>query len=546
MTPFATSAGHCTAPSPTHARRCSLAGIALVLAGGLSGCIDAPAPTAPGAEPAASGQLACDDLRGARLTPGAVVTDADIAPATGTYPESCVVHVSFQHSTLRVEARLPTQGWNRKMVFLGGGGFDGRFPDAAQPYFSPSVLSERYATVSTNGGYDYPGMDPAYFDAAFARDHDTLVDFTHASEHRAVPVADALLAKYFGTSPERSYFEGCSMGGHDALIQAQRYPEDFDGIVARGPAGNIMGLMLQFHRIATAARRPDLDFGSAQTTLLARAVLAHCDGLDGLEDGVVSNLAACRFDASTLRCPPGVDENCLSDEHLAFVDTVITPIQTVDGRWTHPGFPLTGGEDSSKGWAEYILPQAMLGGSTLQALFSDGFLRSFISGDAALDTTSWRHEEWLPRLAEVGAMFNADNADLSGFHARGGKLILHNGTLDTSVSMHDSIRYYEAVVAELGEERAKETIELYLAPGVGHCFGGVGPDRVDLLAALSVWVEQGIAPSSQGLVHRTPAAAGESLSRPACAYPAYPRYTGSGDPRDAANFDCAVPDGTTD
>lgn len=169
------------------------------------------------------------------MAEGAVrVDDAKVVAATGVQPEYCVLTASFQGSSLRFEARLPTSGWNGKLAFIGGGGFDGALPSAADPQFSASIFSERYATIGTNGGYDYPGVrDAGYFAARFAADPAKLLDFTQQSEHRALPPGKELIAAFFGSGPARSYFEGCSMGGHDALMLAQRFPEDFDGIVAR-------------------------------------------------------------------------------------------------------------------------------------------------------------------------------------------------------------------------------------------------------------------------------------------------------------------------
>lgn len=469
----------------------------------------------------------CAALAGQSLgSAGIQVAGAEAVGPDPRMPAACVAQVTFEGSALRFQARLPLEGWNGKMVFLGGGGFDGMFMQPTEPYFSRSVLDDRYAVITTNGGYDYPERDLGYFQATFAADPRQLEDFTHASEHRSVEPARSLIEAFYGRGPERSYFEGCSMGGHDALIQAQRYPDDFDGIIARAPAGNVMGLMLQFNRIATAVRVPALDFGPAQATLLADAVRQACP--TG-EDGVVADPLHCEFDPEPLRCAEGMSAGCLTDAQMDVVIAATTPFETADGRWRHPGFPFAGGEDSAKGWGEYLLPSPALGGDTLQGLFSDGFLRSFIAGDQQLDTRDWDPGTYRERLMEVGGLFNATDPDLRRLHARGAKLILANGTLDTSVSVRDTAQYYERVVASLGREAADETVELYLQPGVGHCAGGPGADEVDLLAAMSAWVEAGIPPSGQGLMLEKRDDQGRVVQRrTACRYPAVRRGPGEG------------------
>ena len=281
----------------------------------------------------------------------------------------------------------------------------------------------------------------------------------------------------------------------------------------------------------------------AKQKLLADAVLAKCDKLDGLEDGIISKPAACNYDATALRCADGADtgDSCLSDAQIATVKTVTTPIATKDGTWSHPGYNF-GAENSPKGWGEYVwMNPKFLGGETAQGAFADGFIRSFITRDPNFDTKTWDANQWMASLSIIGAMYEAFDPDLSRFKAHGAKLIMWNGTTDTAVSARDTSRYYERVVEKLGREAADDTVELFLAPGVGHCFGGVGPDQVDLLKALVTWVEQGKPPSQQGIVLAKQTPTGETtMTRPMCKYPAYPRYKGTGDINVAENFTCST------
>lgn len=469
----------------------------------------------------------------------ATVTEAKVVAATATEPEYCVAQAKFADSALRFEARMPTSGWNGKLAFLGGGGFDGHVPKAG---ISESIVSERYATLATNGGYDAPPAFSDYLKTEFAYDAVKLADFTHQSEHRSLPLGKELIKAFYGSAPTKSYFEGCSMGGHDAMMQAQRYPLDFDGIVARAPVGNMMGVAMEFNRIAKRVRVAASTLNAQKQTLLANAVLAQCDPLDGVTDGIISKPAACTFDPAALRCVDGIDtgDTCLSDAQIATVTAITTPIASSDGAWSHTGFYF-GAENTPKGWGEYIWPSAAFGGDSLQGLLGDALIRSFITRTPGFDTATWNADQWLSEMSLIGAMFNATNPDLSGMQARGAKLIMWNGATDTSASAKDNSKYYDSVVTKMGQANADKVVELFVAPGVGHCGGGVGPDKVDMLKAVATWVEQGTPPSAQNLVHgKVDATGATTLSRPACKYPAYPRYKGAGDPNDAANFTCST------
>lgn len=485
----------------------------------------------------------CPTLKGQTLGSGGVlIDDAQLAAETEKTPQYCVVTARFKDSALRFEARLPTQGWNGKLAFLGGAGFDGVMPNATDEHFSPSIRTERYATIGTNGGYDYPApRDFGYFAAGFARDPAKLLDFSQQSEHRALPPGKELMAQFFGIAPKRSYFEGCSMGGHDALMQAQRFPGDFDGIVARAPAGNVLGQFMQANRISKHVRNSMGAINPAKQTLLTNAVLAQCDELDGAKDGILSKPSACQFDVKLLRCAGGSDAGnyCLSDAQIATVQAVTTSISTANGAWMHSGYPF-GGENYPKGWSDFIWP-TLPGGQTSSNLFADGFIRSFITLDPLYDTASWNADQWLSRMDSIGGLFSATDPNLAPLHARGAKLILWNGMADPSVSSRDTARYYDRVVSTIGRQKADETVELYLAPGVGHCFGGAGPDKVDLVQAIATWVEQGVPASQQNLLLRKAAAAdAKAITRPMCKYPAYARYKGKGDVNDATSFDCVT------
>lgn len=475
----------------------------------------------------------------------ATITDATVVAEAPGSPAHCLVKVSLNDSALRFESRLPLSGWNGRFVALGGGGFKGEVFNANRPNYSRSVVTDRFATMATNGGYDYPGRDAGYFQANFAYDPVKLADYTYLSIHRTTPFAKELVTHYYGRPASRHYFEGCSAGGHEAMMLSQRFPGDFDGIVGRAPAGNFVGLFLQFNNVAKAQRATGGSLNEAKQTLLAKAVLAQCDGQDGLVDGILSRPAACRFDVNTLRCPNGGDagDQCLSDAQIRTVRTITTGFRTQDGAWSHPGVGWGGENHRTKGWGEYLwpLPVAPFSGESVATRFSDGFVRSFITRNPNFDTMSFNPDQWTASLDILGRQMNAFNPDLSKLQARGGKLILWNGEQDTAVTARDVSRYYDSVVRAMGQAATDQTLELFLAPGVGHCSGGTGPDRIDLLRAMVRWVEEGVAPSKQGLTHQRFTAAGQmDMERPACRYPAYPRYKGSGDPNRPESFSCSV------
>ncbi|HKX57627.1 MAG TPA: tannase/feruloyl esterase family alpha/beta hydrolase, partial [Xanthomonadales bacterium] len=235
----------------------------------LAGCAREPEPSAGSAEQQSLRQH-CADLTSQALADNLITQSSELIVAGEPAGEYCVVTVALQDSRLRFNTWLPTDGWNQRMAFIGGGGFDGFLLDEEFTLvMSPSILADGYAMVSTNGGYDQPdSVNPlTYFEAEFASDPEALADFMYRSEHTVLPLADDLIKRFYGTAPEYRYFEGCSMGGHDAMLLSQRHPEDFDGIIARAPAGNIIGLLLQFNRVGSYLKNHDAELSEAQREL---------------------------------------------------------------------------------------------------------------------------------------------------------------------------------------------------------------------------------------------------------------------------------------
>jgi hypothetical protein len=490
------------------------------------------APHASKVTPSNAIRHSCAILKDLAFAGETVVSKTRIVEASASAPEYCVVEVTFNDSTLRFEAWLPTKDWNGKLAVIGGGGWDGWIlPLTYLALKNPTLFKEHYALVASNGGNDStPPFDPthkakdpsSYFRAEFAYNADQLAEFSYLSVHRMLLRSKDVLGAFYEKAPALSYFEGCSTGGREAMMEAQRYPSDFNGIVAASPAGNIIGLHTQFNRIATAIRTPGGSLSPAKRTLLARAVLAQCDELDGLKDGIISNPKACHFNPAVLRCSGGVDngDTCLSDAQINTVKIVTEPYSTNNNKVFHSGYNF-GGEDIDKGWGDYIWPQPG-SDSSLQGTFSDGFVRSMITRNPAFDPTKFDANDWLASLDLVGSMMQAFDPDLSAMVAKGGKLVMWNGAIDTSVSAKDSALYYDRVVQTIGQLKTESAVELFVLPGVGHCGGGPGADQVDWFKAMSLWVEQGIPPSKQGLALSKLNDLGATvLQRPACKYPTH-------------------------
>jgi len=320
---------------------------------------------------------------------GATVAAAAMVDATAASPAYCKINATVAPS-LHLELAVP-DNWNGKLLYAGGGGFDGLIQGAI--WSGPGVLAGGYAIVQSNGGH----VGSSALDASFASDPDLASLFGSGSVPATTAAAKEMLHAAFGKDPERSYFEGCSNGGREALMAAQRNPALFDGIIARAPAYNWTGLMGHFHRNAKAITVPGAGFTSAKISLLARGVRDACDGKDGIVDGIVSNLSACNFDPNVLRCPAGADtgDTCLSDTQLAVVHSWTTSASFGNGAYTSPGWALSGNEDDPSGpggaggWPTWLTGSTGNGSDGLQALFQDGIVKYYLAKDPTANSLAY-------------------------------------------------------------------------------------------------------------------------------------------------------------
>jgi len=461
-----------------------------------------------------------------------------LVPAAAGAPTYCKVS-GLIAPALKFEFRLPDR-WNGKLYYGGGGGYDGVMPPLVV-----APLTEGYAEVVSNGGHDGDGMS-----AAFIADNPRAAElFGSQSVPTVMRAALKILTVVYGRPPARSYFEGCSTGGQEALMAVQRNPGLFDGVIARAPGFNWVGLMGQFHHIAEALNAPGAAFSPAKTALLARHVRNVCDDLDGIRDGIVSNPSACTaklLDIPSLRCRGGKDtgNTCLSDAQLAVVKAWTANLSYGGGAYYAKGHSLTGNENDPNNFGLWASGSGDVrkGGAYIM---QDSTVKYYLAHDPKAD--SLRYSPWdrdRKAIDRMAALNDATDPDIRPFISRGGKLIVWQGGADAALSVNSTIYYMAQMRNAVGASNAAASTRLYIAPGVNHCGGGPGADETDLLVALDRWVTKGAAPATLTAVRRN-AEGAIAETRPLCRYPRYPRYVGPvGSPAAArlkVNYKCALP-----
>jgi feruloyl esterase len=416
-----------------------------------------------------------------------------------------------------VEVWLPVSGWNGKYQAVGNGAWQGSIGYAAMA----AALRRGYATSSTDTGH-------VGGSASFGMGHpEKVIDFAYRSEHEMAVAAKAVINAFYGNAPKLSYWTGCSAGGRQAMKEAQMFPGDFDGIIAGSPGLDWSGRTAQAIRIAQALQNEQARLTPAKTQVLHNAVIAACDGLDGVKDGLIENPLACKFDPGVLVCKGGEEPACLTQAQADTARLIYSPIVDAKTKQEIPGLA----PGSELGWTD------MGWSASARATGLDHF-RYLIFADPQWDVQKFNVATDVARLREgpSGAIDAADPS-LKPFFDRGGKLIQYHGWADPQITPLASVAYFNRVAAANGGvSKVQANYRLFMAPGMGHCGGGAGPNDFDELAALEQWVEQGKAPdmipashSRDGKVDRT---------RPLCPYPQVASYKGTGSIDDAANFVC--------
>ncbi|MGE3616212.1 MAG: tannase/feruloyl esterase family alpha/beta hydrolase [Gemmatimonadales bacterium] len=511
---------------------------------------------------------ACADLTQLRLD-GAEITAATEVPAGRFTPPAdgipmppfdlpayCRVEAVARptaDSEIKFEVWLPAEGWNGKFQQVGNGGYAGSIPSAS----IGAALLRGYAAAGTDDGH--VGQDPS-----FAIGHpEKVIDFGHRAVHLTAEFSKAIIAARYGEEPKRSYFVGCSDGGREALMEAQRYPADFDGIVAGAPANNWTRLMaMGVWDWQALTETPGSAIPAAKLGLIQAAALAACDGLDDVADGLIENPSRCRFNPERLRCPGGDRPDCLTGAQLAALEKLYSgPVSPATGERIHPG-AVPGAEAVPGNWNPWMVASEQMPISII-AWFGTGFFRDMVFAQADWDYRTFDFDQDLATaLGKVAPHLDATDPDLRPFRDRGGKLIQYHGWGDAAIPATGSVNYYQEVLATVGPD-AGDFYRLFMVPGMGHCGDGIGPTDFgqalpgpdaadperDIVAALDRWVEQGTAPEQligTGLRLGDPPsdpAKTVAITRPICAWPKEAVRQGNGSTDEAASFTCAVRDG---
>ena len=469
-----------------------------------------PAPAAaaaPAAAPAGGGRAGVPGGRGGQ------------PPAPPVLPAFCRVALTLTptaDSHIEMEVWMPAENWNNKYQAIGNGGWAGSIQGFAN---MQAALREGYATSGNDTGHK--GADPV-----FGLNHpEKLVDFAYRANHEMVLKSKALITAFYGKAPKLSYWNGCSTGGRQGLMEAYKYPEDFDGVIAGAPANYQTHLHAWDMMVATAVRKDDQHFVSApKLAALNKAVLAACDGIDGVKDSLLNDPRKCKFDPGTLLCKAGSAGDCLTPAELEAVKLVYSPAKKKNGELIFPGKEL----GSETGW------NTILGNTPAPPLISLGSFEYATYQDANWD---WRKFDLDRDTAAADEKFGYVNAppDLAAFKNHGGKLLLYHGWNDTAISPENTVNYYESLLKKMGGKQ-DDFVRLYMAPGMQHCGGGPGPNQINYMAIMERWRENNQTPASIEAVHVTNNRV--DITRPLCPYPQVATYKGTGSPSDASNFVC--------
>lgn len=536
----------------------SLLVIAALLAGCHGGATVAPADTATATLAVVKPVADCTQLAAVDVTDiggaGSKITSASVVATTvnGGSVNLCVVKGTLAPSNT-FEVALPVNTWTQRFAALGCGGLCGNVADPTQQdsisfsYKCPLVQQGGFVTAATDMGHQ--GFDPGW-----TTDPQKQADFAYRGQHITTLAAKKLIKAYYGQEQKFSYFVGCSDGGREGLMAAQRYPNDYNGIIAGAPAAHFQLQNSVFHGWSVVANSTTGDSGGNsilypdKVAVLHKAVLAACADTP---DGLISDPRACHFDPASIACPAGAQDTsqCLTQpEVLAAGKIYGGPADAKTGTPMQIGRPLFGSEGN---WVGVEVPTSGSSGAPVpvkSGVFSYNIVAGaynliFTGGPPMPDIDTFGYTDssfYGTYLAENHPLNDATSPDLSAFRKAGGKLILWHGWADQHISPMYTIQYYEALQNQMGQGTVDEFARLYLVPGVAHCGGGEGNDNIDLVSNLAGWVEQGTAPGSV-MTYKLDGAGQQTASRPVYPYPAVAQYTGSGDWHDGANYVSGAP-----
>ncbi len=430
---------------------------------------------------------------------------------------------------IKFEILLP-QKWNTRYIMGGGGGFVGSIANAAR-----SSVNEGYATSGTDTGHESKGLQADWA----LNNMERQLNFGHLAIHRTAEVSKAIIESYYGHSPKYSYFIGCSRGGGQAMMEAQRYPDDFDGIVAGAPAFNWTAFAAEFVQNTKAVYPSNLAdpvISGEHLQILQDEILKQCDMIDGIRDSIINNPAKCNFNFDALpKCPDDeAGKYCFTASQIKAIKMIYDGIDIGNGI-SHPGFPY-GGENEPSGWGPWITgpnENAQRSGyPSSQAGFGIETFKYLILQDPDWDYSTYDFTGYEKEIRYASAYLDATSTDYSGFKNRKGKIIIWHGWSDPALSAFATIEHYNAV-KEIDPD-IEDYMRLYLLPGILHCGGGDGPSQVDWIALIRDWVENKNLPAK--IIARKIANGREVMSRPLFPYPAEAVYDGKGDPDSESSF----------
>ena len=474
----------------------------------------------------------CDELSSLKLPDATITSAQNVAAGAFTQPGRggaqtavpdlpafCRVQATLKPSSdsdIHMEVWLPAN-WNGKFEEVGNGGWVGSIDNNALA----AALRRGYAAAASDLGHQGGG-------GPWMANQEKLIDFGYRATHETAVKAKAIVAAFYGNAPRLSYFQGCSAGGRQALKEAQKFPADFDGIIAGSPALDTTGRAAFAVWVAQNTHKTDASFiPPDKFPAIHDAALAACDAQDGVKDRVIENPMACRFDPQVMACKDGDAASCLTSAQVETARTMYKPLVN----------PKTK-QEIFQGFE----PGSELGWTTM------GSAQPFGLGTQMFEFMVFRQPGWdyktlnfdqdMAKVDQIEARnINAKQADLSAFLARGGKMIQYHGWADPQISPASSVTYYEsALKAAKRGTTLQDNYRLFMVPGMNHCGGGDGPASFDMLTALEQWVEAKKAPDTIPAAHVT--AGKPDRTRILCPYPKVATYKGAGDPNDAVNFSC--------
>lgn len=486
--------------------------------------------------------IACESLKTLQL-PDVTITEAFASEAGSTRGARAAVPMCTVNGVVGREIRFSVQmpdAWNGKFAMGGQGNIAGAVTNMAVQFYAALELG--YATAGTDTGHVAgPNNEPPTWAMDPFLGPERQVNFSHLAIHRVTATAKAIIAARYGRPADKSYFAGCSNGGRQGLMEAQRYPDDFDAALIAAPAYNLDQLLLP--RVDTGRRIfPDpktwttRTLDNADRIALGKAVLAACDKDDGLSDGLLADPPSCKFDPAQLACRSGQKDGCLTREGLDAVRSWWGGVKEKGVVYT-PGFPKGGEGDAL--WQQNLTGADKDPGKGSYAPNS-GLLRAIDYFAYFMGRPGWDYSK--PSIAQLSADLkqlqanNADSPDLSAFRKRGGKLLLNHGWTDATISALSTIAYADSIYKF--DASARNDVRLFLVPGMGHCGGGPGPQRVDWLTILDKWASGGPAPDELNAAFALQTDGQPGGARKLCAWPKKQVFKGSGDGRSPDQFEC--------